>query len=71
MDIYNLGADATFWNGLLGIEFDAFYRLRTGLLQDRASTLPDEFGAELPRENLGKRDNRGFELVLNHSYNFV
>ncbi len=67
MDIYNLGADATFWNGLLGVEFDAFYRLRTGLLQSRIATLPDEFGADLPKENLGKRDNRGFELVLNHT----
>lgn len=67
MDIYNVGADATLWNGLLGVEFDAFYRLRTGLLQSRIATLPDEFGAELPRENLGKRNNRGFELVLNHT----
>lgn len=67
MDIYNVGADATFWNGLLGVEFDAFYRLRTGLLQSRIATLPDEFGADLPKENLGERNNRGFELVLNHT----
>lgn len=67
MNIYNLGTDLNLWNGLLGVEFDAFYRLRTGLLEDRMSSIPSTFGADLPKENLGKRDNRGFELVLNHS----
>ncbi|WP_186826855.1 SusC/RagA family TonB-linked outer membrane protein [Seonamhaeicola algicola] len=66
MTTYNLGLDATFWNSALGIEFDAFYRKRTGLLATRQDALPDTFGAVLPRENLEERDNRGFELVLTH-----
>lgn len=67
MNLYNIGADAKLLNGLLGVEFDVFYRLRTGLLQDRMATIPSTFGADLPQENIGKRDNRGFELVVNHN----
>lgn len=67
MNIYNLGTDMNLWHGLLGVELDAFYRLRTGLLEDRMASIPSTFGATLPKENLGKRNNRGFELVLNHS----
>lgn len=66
MKTYNLGVDATLWNSLLAIEFDAFYRKRSGLLRDRLDQFPDTFGADLPQENLGVRDNRGFELVLTH-----
>ncbi|GAB1857573.1 TonB-dependent receptor [Flavobacteriaceae bacterium MHTCC 0001] len=72
---YNFGVDANFWNSKLGIEFDVFYRKRTGLLEDRSDAFPDTFGGRLPNndgltiipeENLEERDNRGFELVLRH-----
>lgn len=66
MDTYNLGFDATLWNSRLGIEFDVFYRKRSGLLETRLEELPDTFGAILPEENLEVHDNRGFELVLRH-----
>ncbi|MEG1008068.1 MAG: TonB-dependent receptor [Bacteroides sp.] len=63
---YNAGLDLGLWNGLLGMELDVFYRLRTNVLGDRATVLPNTFGAVLPKENLNKMDNRGFELVLKH-----
>lgn len=66
MKTYNFGLDATFWNSLLGVELDVFYRKRSGLLRDRLDQFPDTFGADLPQENLGVRDNRGFELVVTH-----
>ncbi|WP_343328555.1 TonB-dependent receptor [Polaribacter staleyi] len=63
---YNFGVDARLWNSKLGVEFDVFYRERSGLLRDREDQVPDTFGADLPQENLGVDSNRGFELVLTH-----
>jgi len=69
MTIYNIGLDATLWNGLLGFEIDAFYRLRENILTQPTEQVPSTFGASLPRTNLNKRDNRGFEIVLTHRNN--
>lgn len=66
MKTFNVGVDANLWNSMLGVEFDVFYRKRSGLLRNRIDQFPDTFGADLPQENLGVRDNRGFELVLTH-----
>ena len=65
-NIYNIGAEAELWKGLLTVEFDLFYRKRSGLLTTRVLTLPSTFGATLPLENLNSDSNRGFELVLGH-----
>ncbi len=70
MKISNIGLDGTFWNGLLGFEMDAFYRLRENILAQPTTQVPSTFGASLPRTNLNKRDNRGFELTLSH-YNRI
>lgn len=69
METYNFGVDTRLWDNLLGVEFDAFYRRRSGILRDRQDQYPDTFGADLPQENAGIRSNRGFELVLNHRNN--
>lgn len=66
MKISNLGLDGNFWNGLLGFELDVFYRLRENILAQPTEQIPSTFGASLPRTNLNKRDNRGFELTLTH-----
>ncbi len=66
---YNAGVEMDLWNGLLGVEFDWFYRLREGILGTRLSTLPNTFGATLPQENINSIDNRGIELVLKHRKN--
>ena len=67
MKMSNIGLDGNFWNGLLGFEIDAFYRLREDILAQPTEQVPSTFGASLPRTNLNKRDNRGFEITLTHS----
>ncbi len=66
MKISNIGLDGNFWNGLLGFEIDAFYRLRENILAQPTEQIPSTFGASLPRTNLNKRDNRGIEISLTH-----
>lgn len=66
MTIYNLGLDASFWNGLLGVEADVFYRLREDILAAPVEDVPSTFGASLPNTNLNSRDDRGFELMITH-----
>ena len=62
----NVGVDISMWQGKLGLEFDAFYRKRTGLKATLGATLPTSFGANLPEQNLNSDSHRGFELVLSH-----
>ncbi len=69
IDLYNLGFDASFLNNSIGIEFDYFYRKRSGMLQNRLATVPNTFGANLPAENIESQDNRGFEVVLSYKNN--
>jgi TonB-linked SusC/RagA family outer membrane protein len=66
MKMSNIGLDGTFYAGLLGFEIDAFYRLRENILAAPTEQVPSTFGASLPRTNLNKRDNRGFEFTLTH-----
>ncbi len=62
----NLGFDADLWNGLLGIQFDAFNRKRDGLLATRLLSLPGSVGAALPQENINSDEVKGLELALTH-----
>ena len=62
----NIGIDVSMWRGKLGVEFDYFYRKRTGLKSTLSSTLPTSFGATLPEMNLNSDSHRGFELVVSH-----
>ena len=66
MKIANIGLDGTLWDGGLGFEIDAFYRLREDILALPDSDIPFHFGASLPKTNLNSRDNRGFDLMLKH-----
>lgn len=66
MTTYNTGVDASFFDGLIGIEMDLFYRLRENVFGTPMETYPSTFGATLPQLNINSTDNRGFELVLTH-----
>ncbi len=66
MKISNVGLDGSFWDGKLGFEIDAFYRLRENILAEPITQVPSTFGASLPKTNLNRRDNRGFEITLSH-----
>jgi TonB-linked SusC/RagA family outer membrane protein len=68
MEISNVGLDGVLWDGLLGFEIDAFYRLRKDILTEPTEQVPSTFGASLPKTNLNQRDNRGFELALTHNH---
>lgn len=64
---YNIGADLTMWNGLLGVEFDLFYKLTKDIQESRSGGFPPSLGGNYAQKgNTGKIDNRGFELVLKH-----
>lgn len=63
---YNFGVDAVFFDGLLGVELDVFYRLREGIFATPLAEFPSTFGATLPQENQNSASNRGFDLVLTH-----
>ena len=62
----NIGFDATLWDGMLSMNFDYFYEKRRQILITRSESVPGYTALELPDENLGKVDNSGIELQLNH-----
>ena len=63
----NLGFEMNAWNGLLGVEFDVFYKYTYDILQNITSIYPASLGGHVPtRMNDGTFDNKGFELILKH-----
>ena len=66
MTNYNAGLDAMFLNGLLGVEFDWFFRITDNIFGQPLESYPSTFGAQLPELNINSTDDRGFELTLTH-----
>lgn len=65
---YNAGFDLNMWNGLLGIEFDVFYKYLYDMPLSVGSSYPDSFGGYyFGMANVGKQDHKGFELLLSHT----
>jgi TonB-dependent starch-binding outer membrane protein SusC len=62
----NVGLDADLWKGALSMNLDLFHSKRRQILITRSASVPDYTALELPLENLGKVDNKGVELGLNH-----
>jgi TonB-linked SusC/RagA family outer membrane protein len=63
----DFGLEASLWNGLLGIDFTYFQEKRSRILAARNLSIPATLGfPSLPDENIGKVDNKGFEIVLDH-----
>lgn len=62
----NIGLDGRLWKGLLGFEFDVFYRLEDGIFATLAADYPSSIGATLPAVNLNQNDDKGFEILLTH-----
>ncbi len=62
----DIGIDATFKEGLLGITFDYFKDRRSDILGQRNASVPAIAGITLPVENLSKVNNRGIDLSLTH-----
>ncbi|MDP4289646.1 MAG: TonB-dependent receptor [Bacteroidota bacterium] len=67
---YNLGLDAKFFNNIIGFTADVFYEMRDHILASYG-TVPATLGVtsgNLPSANLGKMENKGYEVELTHNY---
>lgn len=60
----NIGFDAYFLNNKISVVFDYFNYLRTNILWQRNASVPSSTGLTLPRENIGKVANRGFDFDI-------
>lgn len=63
---FNVGVDFEAWDGLFGVTFDYFHRLRTGLYARLNSEVPTIVGATAPNFNANSDSHMGFELELSH-----
>jgi TonB-linked SusC/RagA family outer membrane protein len=78
----NIGLDAQFWNGKLGMVLDFFKEKRSDMLINPSSVVPSEYGIGISQINAGIMENQGMEfsitsdhrftrnLVLNAAFNF-
>ena len=64
----DVGLEATLWKGLLQIEADYFYELRSNMLTNPTVVVPVEYGVSLSQVNAGKMDNRGIDLSVGTNY---
>lgn len=64
---YNVGLDADFWYGKLGVELDYFIKDTRDILWSRSRSVPATFGRKLPNENYASMVNKGFEVTLTHN----
>ncbi len=62
----NIGFDAQLFEGKLTVSGDYFYNLRTNILWPRNASVPASTGLTLPRENIGKVVNQGFEFAVGY-----
>ena len=68
---YNGGFEATLWQGLLGVEFDVFYKYMYDILASNLRSYPPSLGGYVPTSlNTDKQDHKGFEIILSHRKSF-
>lgn len=61
---YNAGFDFTMWNGLLGMEFDAFYNYTYDILTAMGGDYPPSMGGYYyTYANYNKVDSKGVEDI--------
>jgi len=65
----NIGFDAQLLDNKLMVSADYFYNLRTNILWWRNASVPASTGLSLPRENIGKVVNKGFEFQVAYHNN--
>ncbi len=64
---YNIGLDGQLFNGKVNFEFDMFLNRRSSILWQRNASVPQSTGMTLPAENIGKMENRGFDLNIGYN----
>ena len=62
----DIGMEARFFGGKLGMDVDVFKTRRSNILATRNASVPWYTGLQLPDENIGIVENKGIELVLTH-----
>ncbi len=58
----NIGFDSKWFNDLISLNFDYFFNKREDILTARDASVPNFTGLSLPNENIGRVDNKGFEI---------
>ena len=65
---YNFGTDFSAWKGLLGVEFDVFYKYQYDLLSSIGGSYPPSMGGYyFTYANKNKVDYRGFDFTITHN----
>ena len=65
---YNAGLDFEAWKGLLGLEFDVFYKYEYDILSSvTGSYAPSRGGYYYSYGNDNKRDYKGFDITVRHN----
>ncbi len=68
---YNVGFDFSMWNGLIGLDFDAFYNYSYDMLIEMSAGYPPSMGGYFPSyANYNKMDSKGFEVLVSHKNKF-
>jgi TonB-linked SusC/RagA family outer membrane protein len=62
----NIGFEAYLLENKLSVETDVFYNVRSNILWQRNASVPTSSGLTLPRENIGKVTNKGFEFNVGY-----
>ena len=63
----DVGLEAIFWDGLLGVDFTFWREERSNILAQPNLSVSRIFGFPgLPDQNIGRVNNRGYELTLSH-----
>jgi hypothetical protein len=68
-DQLNVGFEAQLLKNKLTIEADYFNYKRSNILWRRNASVPTSTGLTLPRENIGKVRNRGFDFTVSYADN--
>lgn len=67
MNSYDVGVDFEAWNGLLGLEFDVYYKYEYDILSGvTGSYSPSRGGYYFSYGNDNKKDYRGFDFTIRH-----
>lgn len=63
---FNIGLDASFFNGLLSGSIDWYNKKTTDLLVNNTAIIPGTFGINVAQQNYGQVNAHGIDLTLRH-----
>ncbi len=66
VDAFDVGLDASFWRGKLGIELDYYNKNKFDILRSRSYDVPLTFGMPPALQNFAKERYYGYEAMVSH-----